>query len=106
MIPGWNNYEREKHLIAMQAFLEWVVNGKNRHGLLFMLMKQSRAQLKLTFRWCKRHEKQIKAGALDKTVNHADPKQLWKAVRNPTVKNMSPCSGVGNVHGMDNVAEM
>ena len=69
-------------------------------------MKQTRAQFKVTLRWCKRHEEQIKADTLDKTVKYADPKQFWKAVRNSNVENMIQCSRVGDVYGTNNVAEM
>ena len=50
VILGWNDCVREKPLIARQAFLEWVINGKNKDSHLFMLMKQTRAQFKLALR--------------------------------------------------------
>jgi hypothetical protein len=40
-VPGWNDYCRETHAAAREAFLLWQVNGKLRQGQLFDTMKRT-----------------------------------------------------------------
>ena len=34
-VPGWNEHVNELHNIARQSFLEWIVEGKSKHGTVF-----------------------------------------------------------------------
>jgi len=38
-VPGWNDMVEDKHSLAREAFLEWVVAGIPWHGLDFWYMK-------------------------------------------------------------------
>ena len=37
-IPGWNEHVDELHNIARQSFMEWIVDGKPKHGAVLILM--------------------------------------------------------------------
>ena len=37
-VPGWNEHVNELHNIARQSFLEWIVEGKPKHGRVLCLM--------------------------------------------------------------------
>ena len=52
-VPGWNDYVRESHDQAREAFLWWQTNNKPRTGPIFDLMKTSRANFKCSLRLCK-----------------------------------------------------
>ena len=52
-VPGWNDYVADKHQEARGAFFDWVVMGRPRQGLSFMLMSKIRATFKLALRLCK-----------------------------------------------------
>jgi hypothetical protein len=75
VVPGWSDYVEEKHRIARQAFLNWVSCGRQvrqHNGPEFLLMKQSRAQLKLALRYCKQHEDAMRADAYANNLAHKD----------------------------------
>ena len=63
VIPGWNEYVRDKHTAARNAFLDWTFCGKPRTGPSHNLMKTTRAQFKLALRYCKQHADMLRADA-------------------------------------------
>jgi len=70
-VPGWNDIVEDKHHAARAAFLDWVAAGRPRYGPVFMLMSRTRAAFKLALRYCRDHEKMLKANAY---VNNLDNK--------------------------------
>jgi len=60
-VPGWNEFVKDKHRLAREAYLQWLYGGKPRHGLLHFSMNRTRAQFKLALRYCKQHEEVISA---------------------------------------------
>jgi len=58
VVPGWNDYVKEKHDLARNAFLEWK-----------FWMKTTRARFKLALRYCKQHEDMLRADALANSLN-------------------------------------
>ena len=54
--PGWNEYVKDAHSEARDAFKLWILSSKPRHGDGFQSMKQSRARFKFKLRQCKRDE--------------------------------------------------
>ena len=61
VVPGWNEYVRDKHTAASNAFLDWTFCGKSRRGPRHNLMKTTRAQFKLALRYCKQHADMLRA---------------------------------------------
>ena len=59
-VPGWNEHVNELHNIARQSFVEWIVDGKPKHGrpTVFDDMKRSRGRFKYELRCLKRHKNQ------------------------------------------------
>ena len=43
-IPGWNDYIKDKHELARNAYLDWVYSGKPREGPVHYRMKATRAR--------------------------------------------------------------
>ena len=63
-IAGWNDYIHEKHNMARNAYMQWIMIGRPRCGQEYMGMRRTRAQFKLALRYCKQHEEMIRADAL------------------------------------------
>ena len=40
LVSGWNDIVRDKHLVATEAFLDWVSIGKPRQGSLYDIIKK------------------------------------------------------------------
>ena len=49
-VIGWNDYVRDAHEAARDAFLMWHANGKPRQGPMFNIMKRTRALFKYALR--------------------------------------------------------
>ena len=62
--PGWNEYVKDAHSEARDAFKLWVQSIKPRQGDVFQSMKQSRARFKFKLRQCKREEARVRADIL------------------------------------------
>jgi len=55
---------------GQMAFLAQAVAGKPRYGPEHWLMKQTRSQFKLTLRYCKQHDDNIRADMMASIVWH------------------------------------
>ncbi len=106
-IPGWNDYVREKHDVARQAFLAWRQCGSQRQGAEYLLMQKSRAQFKLALRYCRDHLEQMKADAVANSVLDKNARKFWQCVHKMSnSKATSLVNNVNNVTGEQNVALM
>jgi len=76
-IPGWTDNDSDKHDMARDAFLEWVVAGKPRSGSIYLRMYRTRAAFKQAFRFCRKQNEQIKADAFARSCMNNDAKQFW-----------------------------
>ncbi|XP_077865240.1 uncharacterized protein LOC144351799, partial [Saccoglossus kowalevskii] len=79
-VPGWNDYVKDHHTIARDAFLLWRNNGGPKQGPLSDLMRITRAKFKYVLRLCRDNKSNMRADALanshlDKNVN-----LFWKNV--------------------------
>jgi len=79
-IPGWNDCVKDKHAAAREAFLEWSYLGRPRSGPVYILMQHTRAQFKLSLRYCKQHKDLLRADALASSVSNKDYREFWDNV--------------------------
>ena len=106
-VPGWNTYVDEKHDLAREAFLEWVMLGKPRQGLLFERMKRTRATFKLALRYCRNNVEQLKADACADALFDKDPRKFWNNVyKVSNSRATNHATSVGAVIGERDVADM
>ena len=106
IVPGWNEYVDSKHAVARSAFLDWVYDGKPRYGPTFEIMRKSRAQFKLAFRYCRKNEETLRADGYAKSVLKNDYKVFW----NDISKNKNACASkyasvIDGCVGDDNIVE-
>jgi hypothetical protein len=95
--PGWNDYVKDKHDIARDAFKHWIFQGKKKQGDIFENMKRSRATFKLALRYCRHHNEQIQADLCAKNMNNTDPRKFWNNVRK--ISNSNAANLVASVGG-------
>lgn len=105
-VPGWNDYVRESHDQAREAFLWWQTNNKPRTGPIFDLMKTSRANFKCSLRLCKSIESRAQADALARKFLCKDSTTFWKEIKRINRTKTSLANSVNNVSGDENIAAM
>ena len=106
-VPGWNDYCRETHCAAREAFLLWQANRKPRQGVFFDNMKRTRAQFKASLRYCKSIESKARADAIARKFMLKDTKSFWKEIKNINSDGCSVLpSSVGKVSGDQNICHM
>ena len=70
-------------------------------------MKKTRATFKLAFRFCKRHEEQLKADAYATSLSDPDPHKFWKNVyKISNNKAVNHVFTVGGATGSSNITNM
>ena len=72
IIPGWNDYVNDAHVLARESFLNWVDCGKPQQGFEYMAMKQHRSNFKLALRRCRRYVDMIRADACAESLSNKD----------------------------------
>ena len=81
VVPGWNEFVKDKHKIDRDAFLDWLHAGKPHDGPLRFWMTKTRAQFKMALRYCKQHEATITADLAADSLTNRDYDKFWKTVR-------------------------
>ena len=78
-IPGfWNEYVKEAHSEARDAFLLWQCNSKPGSCSICHRMKTTRARCKQCLKFCKSNEDRAKADALANNLLQKDNISFWK----------------------------
>ena len=104
--PGWNEYVKDAHSEARDAFKLWVQSSKPRQGDVFQSMKQSRARFKFKLRQCKREEARVRADILANDLVKRNTTQFWKHVSKQHRRCIIPADTVGGATGRDSIACM
>ena len=89
-VAGWNEHCKELHTRARNAFLEWVRDGKIRHGDLFQKMKDKRHDFVAALKYCKNNKNNIINTNIANEYNNKNVKEFWKCVNKK--KNEFNCS--------------
>jgi exonuclease III len=106
-VPGWNEYVKEAHCDAREAFLMWQANGKPRFGPICNLMNKTRARFKHCLRYCRSIEDKARADAIARKFLLKDNVSFWKDVKK--LRNVGSdvlASTVGGVTGEKNISSM
>ena len=65
-IPGWNEYVKEHHKIARDAFKWWNLNNRPRNGYIYHEMRSNKARFKYALRFTRSIEDTARAdGTID-----------------------------------------
>ena len=80
-VPGWNEFVRDAHHTAREAFLSWRAHGSPRQGHLAENMRHERARFKLALRWCRAHEQSLRAQSLADKLAAGDSTNFWRELK-------------------------
>ena len=64
IIPGWNSYVAEFYVKAREAFRDWRLAGKPRHGPVFENKRVTNAQYKYAIRYIRKNAEAMKADSM------------------------------------------
>jgi exonuclease III len=106
IVPGWNDYVKDAHLAARDAFVIWNDAGKPKFGPVFDIMKRSRAVFKYCLRYCKRNEAQLRANATCDKMIVKDHIGFWKDIQSQQNKYVPSASVIDGVKGTDAIVNM
>ena len=94
------------HNIARQSFLEWIVEGKPKHGTVFDDMKLSRARFKYELRCLKRHKDQQIGDSLANKLQDSKPEHFWKEINRISKCKVTLPNCIDGVTGANNICEL
>ena len=95
--------------IARQSFVEWIVDGKPKHGAVFDDMKLSRARFKYELgplRCLKRHKNQKIGKYLANKLQCGRPELFWKEINRISKCKVSLPNYIDGVTGAGNISEL
>ena len=104
--PGWNEYVKDAHSEARDAFKLWILSSKPRQGDVFQSMKQSRARFKFKLRQCKRDEARIRADILADDLVKRNTTLFWSHLSKQNRRCIIPADTVGGATGRESIASM
>ena len=106
-VLGWNDICKEVHAKARDAFLNWNACNRPKQGLVFNVMKKTRATFKYVLRHCKKQDSKAKADILAMRFLNKDSRSFWKELKkiNGNDKNVL-ASTVNGVSGHNDIANM
>ena len=105
-VPGWNEFVKDLHQHARNAFLHWRDYGSPREGPLALEMRRTRSRFKLALRNCRSNEAQLRADALSNKQNSHNDRLFWKDVRSLSPKANNSSQRVGDAVGEVGISEM
>ena len=104
--PGWNEYVRELHAEAKEAFSNWVTSGKVRHGPECERKKIANARFKYAVRFIKRNEEAMRANSMAKKLQQNKTYEFWKEVKAINNSKMPLPSSISGITGSENIVEL
>jgi hypothetical protein len=105
-VPGWNDFCKQVHSEAREAFLNWVCAGKPRAGPIFLMMKKTRSTFKLSLRQCKLDKDRIKCDKLAEKLVNKNNNDFWNEVKKIKKNTSSMAAAVGSARGEAAIAQM
>ena len=82
IVPGWNDYVKEYHAAARNAFWWWNLNKRPRHGIIYHNMRTTRTQFKYALGPAKRAEETERADALAEDLCNKNCDEFWRGIAN------------------------
>ena len=81
IVPGWNQYCKEFHAVAREAFMAWHNAGRIRSGYIFENMKSTRRDFKKALKFCKNNKLKIQKSNLLSKFKIRNKNSFWTEVR-------------------------
>ena len=106
IVPGWNDYVKDHHCVARDAYLLWRDSNKPRQGELFQNMLRTRAKFKYVLRECKNDEERLRADGLAKSLSDKDYVAFWKGVNQTNNSKVPLSADIDGVAGVSNITKL
>ena len=103
-VPGWNEYVKDNHAVARDAFWLWNLYGRPNQGQLYHSMRSSRAHFKYALKFAKRIEDTAKADALAKDLGGQKHDDFWKSVSKINQNSQLHATTIDGINGEANIA--
>ena len=81
IVPGWNQYCKEFHAVAREAYMVWHNAGRIRSGFIFENMKSTRREFKRALKFCRINKLQIQKDILLSKFKMRNKNSFWTEVR-------------------------
>ena len=92
VIPGWNRRVKSLHRSAREHYLAWLSNGKDRSGILYDRMNESRKKFKMELKKCKHDESDEISQNIQQKFENKSMKKFWSAVKSKkSINSQSSC---------------
>ena len=106
VIPGWNQFCKEAHEQAREAFLLWCSHGKPKQGPIFTCMCRTRANFKYALRYCRKNESSVLSDKLAAELSEHDYSKFWKNINSINNKKTPLSNTVGGASGSADITDM
>ena len=105
IVPGWNDYVKEYHAAARNAFWWWNLNKRPRHGIIYHNMRTTRTQFKYALRCAKRAEETARADALAEDLCNKKCDEFWRGIKKFNQSNSVHATIIDNITGDENISK-
>ena len=106
VIPGWNDYVKDKKAIAELWNFIWQQNGKPHHGTIANIMRKTKRDYHYAIRYCKKNESQIASTKMAEALLSGRNRDFWNETRKLTKQNSQCSSTVDGITGAENIADL
>lgn len=103
---GWNDLVKDSHLIAREAFLEWIRIGKPRQGVEHREMIVTRARFKYALRNLRKEEDNIRNHMLSDKLAFGQSREFWSKIKSESKYQTVLPLRVGEAVGEAGIAQM
>ena len=105
-VPSRNDFVKDLHDHARNAFIHWREQGSPREGPLALQMRRTRSRFKLALRNCRSNEAQLRADALSNKQSAHNDRLFWKDIRTLSPKSNNSSQRMGGAVGDVAISEM
>ena len=106
VVPGWNEYVKNFHLIARKHFLFWKDNGRPKFGKVYEDMKTSRSDFRAALSSCKANERECRNEKLLNNIKNKNYKEFWSDVQNTYKHNDPQVTEIDGICTSDDISNL
>ena len=104
-VPGWNDFCKDYHRVALKCLLNWKEEGMPRNGICYERMKKSRTDFRSALKHCQENEQRLRNEKLVSSFQNKDFRSFWRnisAKQKSKISNMdgnNDCQGIADLFG-------
>ena len=105
-VPGWNEFCKDKHKVALYWHNIWKDAGRPREGHLAELRRKTRLEYHRVVKCVRKNENMLRSERMAKNLVENRGRHFWNEVRVMRGKSCKYPSVVDNVEGKEEIAEL